>query len=227
MRIELRVNGEQREADVLRRREPAVRAARAARPAGRQGRVRGGRVRILLGAARRRARVLVPRARRAGRRAGRRHGRGAGGRRAAARRAARVRRRGRRAVRLLHSRPRRRDGRAARARAGDPSDDDIREALSGNLCRCTGYGRIFEAVRERRRGAAGMSTTQLVRGRIGEIVERPDGVPKVTRRVRLLERPQRPRDAARRDAAQPARARAHPLDRHLGGARAARACTRC
>jgi carbon-monoxide dehydrogenase small subunit len=29
----------------------------------------------------------------------------------------------------------------------DPSDDEIREALSGNLCRCTGYGKIFEAVR--------------------------------------------------------------------------------
>jgi carbon-monoxide dehydrogenase small subunit len=28
-----------------------------------------------------------------------------------------------------------------------PSDDEIREALSGNLCRCTGYGRILEAVR--------------------------------------------------------------------------------
>jgi aerobic carbon-monoxide dehydrogenase small subunit len=29
----------------------------------------------------------------------------------------------------------------------DPSDDDIREALSGNLCRCTGYTKIFDAVR--------------------------------------------------------------------------------
>jgi len=28
-----------------------------------------------------------------------------------------------------------------------PSDDEIREALSGNICRCTGYGRILEAVR--------------------------------------------------------------------------------
>jgi carbon-monoxide dehydrogenase small subunit len=33
-------------------------------------------------------------------------------------------------------------------RTPEPSDDDIREALSGNLCRCTGYGRIFAAVRE-------------------------------------------------------------------------------
>jgi len=28
-----------------------------------------------------------------------------------------------------------------------PGDDDIREALSGNLCRCTGYAKIFDAVR--------------------------------------------------------------------------------
>jgi carbon-monoxide dehydrogenase small subunit len=27
-----------------------------------------------------------------------------------------------------------------------PSRDQIREALSGNLCRCTGYQQIFEAV---------------------------------------------------------------------------------
>ena len=28
-----------------------------------------------------------------------------------------------------------------------PSDDEIREALSGNLCRCTGYAKVFDAVR--------------------------------------------------------------------------------
>ena len=29
----------------------------------------------------------------------------------------------------------------------EPSDGDIREALSGNLCRCTGYEKIMDAVR--------------------------------------------------------------------------------
>jgi carbon-monoxide dehydrogenase small subunit len=33
------------------------------------------------------------------------------------------------------------------ARRPDPSEDEIREALSGNLCRCTGYQKIFDAVR--------------------------------------------------------------------------------
>jgi carbon-monoxide dehydrogenase small subunit len=39
------------------------------------------------------------------------------------------------------------------ARNGDPSDDEIREALSGNLCRCTGYAKIFDAVRLASRSA--------------------------------------------------------------------------
>jgi carbon-monoxide dehydrogenase small subunit len=30
----------------------------------------------------------------------------------------------------------------------DPSEDDVRIALSGNLCRCTGYGGIVRAVRD-------------------------------------------------------------------------------
>ncbi|MCJ7722819.1 MAG: 2Fe-2S iron-sulfur cluster-binding protein, partial [Anaerolineales bacterium] len=29
----------------------------------------------------------------------------------------------------------------------DPSEDEIREALVGNLCRCTGYVRIVESVK--------------------------------------------------------------------------------
>jgi len=33
------------------------------------------------------------------------------------------------------------------AQKREPSDDEIREALSGNLCRCTGYQKIFDAVR--------------------------------------------------------------------------------
>ena len=33
------------------------------------------------------------------------------------------------------------------ARVPEPTDDEIREALSGNLCRCTGYAKIFDAVR--------------------------------------------------------------------------------
>jgi carbon-monoxide dehydrogenase small subunit len=33
-------------------------------------------------------------------------------------------------------------------RTPQPSDDEIREALSGNLCRCTGYQKILDAVRQ-------------------------------------------------------------------------------
>jgi aerobic carbon-monoxide dehydrogenase small subunit len=32
----------------------------------------------------------------------------------------------------------------------NPSDEDVREALSGNLCRCTGYGAVLRAVRAMR-----------------------------------------------------------------------------
>ena len=34
----------------------------------------------------------------------------------------------------------------------NPTDDEIRQALSGNLCRCNAYGRILESVRAARAG---------------------------------------------------------------------------
>jgi xanthine dehydrogenase iron-sulfur cluster and FAD-binding subunit A len=48
------------------------------------------------------------------------------------------------AFHLLHKKP-------------DPTMEDIREGLYGNLCRCTGYIQIFEAVAEaaRRRATTG------------------------------------------------------------------------
>jgi aerobic carbon-monoxide dehydrogenase small subunit len=39
------------------------------------------------------------------------------------------------------------------ARNPEPSDAEIREALSGNICRCTGYGKILEAVHAVAKGA--------------------------------------------------------------------------
>jgi carbon-monoxide dehydrogenase small subunit len=50
------------------------------------------------------------------------------------------------------------------ARNPDPSDGEIRHALEGNYCRCTGYQNIVAAIREAARtmqaGATAPTTTQ-------------------------------------------------------------------
>ena len=37
----------------------------------------------------------------------------------------------------------------------DPSEDEVREALEGNLCRCTGYHNIIKAIRSAARAGQG------------------------------------------------------------------------
>jgi carbon-monoxide dehydrogenase small subunit len=46
------------------------------------------------------------------------------------------------------------------AREPEPAEADVREALAGNLCRCTGYEKILEAVR--------LAGARLAEGDLGE-----------------------------------------------------------
>ena len=46
-------------------------------------------------------------------------------------------------------------GKVLLERDPDPSEAEIREAISGNLCRCTGYQNIVESIRHASRAMAG------------------------------------------------------------------------
>ena len=52
------------------------------------------------------------------------------------------------------------NARALLDRNPDPTDAEIREALVGNLCRCTGYIRIIDAVKMAARGKGGGAMTR-------------------------------------------------------------------
>ncbi len=50
----------------------------------------------------------------------------------------------------------------------DPSDEEIKKALEGNFCRCTGYTKIIESIRAAAKNMKGEKTTQSERMRSAE-----------------------------------------------------------
>jgi len=63
-------------------------------------------------------------------------------------------------------------------RDSDPSEAEIRRAFEGNLCRCTGYSKVVDAVRLAA-GARGVGAA-VEHGRVGERARRVDGPAKAT-----------------------------------------------
>jgi len=67
---------------------------------------------------------------------------------------------------------------------GDPSEEDVREAISGNLCRCTGYMKAIEAILDVAGGggategdrAVAVDRSRESRGAVGARVEKTEGV---------------------------------------------------
>ena len=108
-----------------------------------------------------------------------------------------------------------------------PSESEIRKALAGNLCRCTGYVRIVKAVQK---AAANMAQSPRLEtgpaetrggfhGDCGRKPGDPGGrIGKSTRRRGLWGRRAPGGHAARGRAAQPLRPCPHLVDRCLGGA---------
>ncbi len=146
--ITMSVNGAARQVTADARKTLADFAPRGPRPHRHAPRLRARGVRSLHRPRRRRRRALVPDLRRAGRRRRRRHDRGARPRRRRAQpRPAGDARLPRAAVRVLHARASSSRSPPCSTDDPDPDDEAIRDGLSGNLCRCTGYQGIIKAVR--------------------------------------------------------------------------------
>ena len=115
----------------------------------------------------------------------------------------------------------------------NPSEEEIRVGLEGNLCRCTGYHNIVKAVQQRSRGRPGATARRVTAGgepmtAVDERTARRDrqppqaqGGPAPDHRSHPLDRQhQAAGHAAPRHGAQPVRPRHDHRHRHRGGAQA-------
>jgi CO/xanthine dehydrogenase Mo-binding subunit/aerobic-type carbon monoxide dehydrogenase small subunit (CoxS/CutS family) len=66
------------------------------------------------------------------------------------------------------------------ARNPDPEVEDVREALGGVLCRCTGYQKIIEAVLEAAKCKVTLYTSPLAGQAVGARAGKVDGIPRLT-----------------------------------------------
>ena len=99
----------------------------------------------------------------------------------------------------------------------NPTEEEIRLGLEGNLCRCTGYHNIVKAV-QHAAGARIMTATQeRPAAEIGRDRRRKEDQRLITGRTRWTDNLDAARDAAPRDGAQPVRPRDDHLDRRRGG----------
>jgi xanthine dehydrogenase iron-sulfur cluster and FAD-binding subunit A len=106
-----------------------------------------------------------------------------------------------------------------------PTEEQIREAIGGNLCRCTGYQQIVEAVRLPPY-ASNEASNELLS--IHRQAAQGQGASALRHRPRAATSPtSRCRDEAHRPGRVASRERAHRIDPHRCGARRTRACTMC
>ncbi len=108
-----------------------------------------------------------------------------------------------------------------------PSEDEIREALGSNICRCTGYVKIIEAVKHAadaaRRGDAVAVNEIVPAHNIGDYVPMIDGPEKVSGRAKYTADLIAPGTLAGPYLPQPLFARRNPRSRCVRGARSCRA----
>ena len=117
----------------------------------------------------------------------------------------------------------------------NPTEHEIRDGLSGQLCRCTGYHNIVEAVRyaadkHEQPGGLGVTDTAVPTSAAGNPIGfgrmlRKEDVRFVRGKGRYVDDIQLPEHAARSDPAQPVRARPDRVDRHLGRRSRTPTCT--